>query len=422
MSHSKTPFGHFGVGHIIGGTAFLILPACILSVPFAAPLLIVAALLALASQRIGAQVWPSPPRLLVVLLATLICYGVLSSLWSVSAKLSLELAAQLAGLFVAGLVLTDAACRLDDDARGFFERAFLAGFALGVAFLVSENLTGASILSYLGHLAPVQAILGVPRPIGLYSHFNRVDTLVGFLVWPAAMLVDRRGKGWLAFLVVLIAFVPVLIGHSGTAKVAYVVGAVVYFSARSWPRYAPLVIGALVVLDLMFAPVAMHSHVLGRLQSLLPKDAAYSLGHRLEIWDFSIDQIHARPIFGWGLNSSRDIPGGHATFRPNAELMPLHPHDMALQVRLELGLPGVLLAIAIVLVLTAAAARSRGGHLERAAALALMASAATNSLTGYDLWHPWWLSFLWLSAAIVNGAARGPPAATSTSAQPAGRL
>jgi O-antigen ligase len=405
---SASPFGRIGVRHVIGGTAFLILPACVLSVPFAAPLLVAAAVFALALQRVRDGRWPRPPRFLGSLFAILVVYGALSSLWSVSAALSLTLAAQLAGLFAAGLVLCDAGARLDEEARAFVERAFLIGFCFGVVFLTYEELSGASIDLFLRHLPPVEALLGAERPIGLSSYFNRVETLVGLLVWPAAAIAGRR-NGWLALALVLAAAVPVMIGFSVTAKVAYVAGVLVYGAARLRPRYAPAIVGVLVVLDLVLAPILMHSESLDRIRALLPNSKLMSLNQRLDIWNFAIEKIRERPILGWGLNSSRDLPGGHRLVAPNAEVMPLHPHDMALQLRLELGLPGLLLGIAIVLAVSAAAARA-GSVGARAATVAVIAAAATNSLTGYDLWHPWWLSFLWLAAAVVNATERGPAA------------
>ena len=32
--------------------------------------------------------------------------------------------------------------------------------------------------------------------------------------------------------------------------------------------------------------------------------------HRLLIWDFTLNRIAERPLFGWGLDTSRAIPGG----------------------------------------------------------------------------------------------------------------
>ena len=79
--------------------------------------------------------------------------------------------------------------------------------------------------------------------------------------------------------------------------------------------------------------------------------------HRLLIWRFTADRIAERPVLGWGMDASRAIPGGKTRFADlfpaaqlpgDAEALPLHPHDAALQWELELGVPGTLLCLAIV--------------------------------------------------------------------------
>src|SRR5207302_8324015 len=68
-----------------------------------------------------------------------------------------------------------------------------------------------------------------------------------------------------------------------------------------------------------------------------------SAGHRLLIWSFTGEHIAERPLLGWGLDSSRAIPGGNSEIRPGQNWLSLHPHDAALQVWLELGMPGAVL-------------------------------------------------------------------------------
>ena len=72
----------------------------------------------------------------------------------------------------------------------------------------------------------------------------------------------------------------------------------------------------------------------------------FSAAHRLLIWSFVGDRIAEHPLAGWGLNSSRAIPGGKDPIEPGASWLPLHPHNAPLQLWLELGVPGaVLLAL-----------------------------------------------------------------------------
>ena len=95
-------------------------------------------------------------------------------------------------------------------------------------------------------------------------------------------------------------------------------------------------------------------------------DFKISAGHRLLIWSFAGDRIAERPLIGWGLDASRAIPGGDDPIRPGESWMPLHPHNAALQLWLELGVPGaVLFALLAALALARLAARSMAAPVRR---------------------------------------------------------
>src|SRR5207244_777034 len=78
--------------------------------------------------------------------------------------------------------------------------------------------------------------------------------------------------------------------------------------------------------------------------------------HRLIIWRFATDHIAERPVLGWGMDASRELPGGKTSVRDYLDLppsivlegsvMPLHPHDAILQWWVELGIIGAVLGVA----------------------------------------------------------------------------
>lgn len=410
MSDPKVPLlNKLHNGHVLGAAAFLVLPASIFSVPFAAPILITAALLALVVMRMHERRWPAPPGILVILLLALLGYGALSSLWAVQPRLSLVLAARLLGLFLAGLVLVDAARHLAPEERSVFERTFLAGFLCGLALLIFEELSAASLNQLLRNLAVVKAIIGEQRPLYEFAYFNRTATLVGLLIWPATAIVHRRGSAGQAVVLVLLALASVYLARSETAKFAFVAAGLVYLGARAWPHRAAAALGALIILGILTAPLVLHPKFLSWAPGVLAPGRESTLFQRLAIWDFVADKIAERPLFGWGLNSSRVIPGGHQLTPYGGELLPLHPHDMALQIWLELGVPGVLIALLLVITVTRICGRLKARPEAQAAALAGVAAAATNAIAGYDLWHPWWLSFLWLTAAFSVASPKPGP-------------
>jgi O-antigen ligase len=131
--------------------------------------------------------------------------------------------------------------------------------------------------------------------------------------------------------------------------------------------------------------------------------------HRLVIWRFVAERIGDRPVLGWGMDASRAVPGGKSlvndlypqvTINDRAEALPLHPHDAALQWRLELGLPGTLLALAALARLLWPLARITDTW-QRALVFGYAASALTVALLSFGAWQAWWLSTLWLGAALL---------------------
>ncbi|WP_371329180.1 O-antigen ligase family protein, partial [Roseomonas sp. TAS13] len=168
----------------------------------------------------------------------------------------------------------------------------------------------------------------------------------------------------------------------------------------------------------LLAPMATALLARPEVAAHLPLSAV----HRVLIWDFARSRAAERPWLGWGMESSRAIPGGRDNFptenlarlgmtgpearaffdRPGVEALPLHPHNAPLQLRLELGWPGLLLCAGI----WAALAFRAPGPL----ALGVLASALVTFLFSYGAWQPWWVASQALAVAMVSalGPARIP--------------
>ena len=132
-----------------------------------------------------------------------------------------------------------------------------------------------------------------------------------------------------------------------------------------------------------------------------------SLGHRLLIWDFAGERIAERPLLGWGLDSSRAIPGGKELIRPGQRRLPLHPHDAALQVWLELGLPGAVLFALLLGWLWLRLARRRGRASIAAAVGRQPRRRLARSLSaGWGVWQEWWLGDAGLAVFAIVAMAR----------------
>jgi len=113
------------------------------------------------------------------------------------------------------------------------------------------------------------------------------------------------------------------------------------------------------------------------------------------------------------MDASRAIPGGEALVQdvmpavqlgPRAQILPLHPHNAALQWRLELGLPGTAIALAFLALALSLAA----GSATRVSALGFAGAGLTIAMLSYGAWQSWWLSSLWLGASFIAATATVP--------------
>ena len=116
---------------------------------------------------------------------------------------------------------------------------------------------------------------------------------------------------------------------------------------------------------------------------------------RLAIWEASGQAIQGCLPFGCGADYSRALKESWAMIEiPGSPIlvstMPTHPHHLFMQLWLELGLPGVLIAVTGVVM--SGRAVLAGGKLSThaiAAGVAIVAAATFSSLVEASLWQVW---------------------------------
>ena len=336
---------------------------------------------------------PHPALVLAAaLLGCLLVWGTASAFWSVNPLRSLIMAARLAGLIALGLALAAAASRITAPRR--LTLWLLGGFALGVAMAAAELVTHGALGAAFTDRAYQAARL------------NRASVTFAILLPPITAALLRGGPAVypLSFAAATAAMIFALAGTA--AKAALIAGVpigVLFYLARGRAAYAAAIVSVLVIIS---APLTFAR--LERISAFAETADAIKLsaGHRLLIWSFAGDRIAERPLAGWGLDSARAIPGGKDPIRPGQSWMPLHPHNAALQLWLELGVPGTVLFALIVSVVWMALARANWPRLYCAAAGASLAIALIASCAAYGIWQEWWLGTLAISLFLVLVMAR----------------
>jgi O-antigen ligase len=352
--------------------------------------------------------WPRPWPLLAPALA-LLGWAALSALWAIEPDRALGTVASLVGLLLLGGAAARALAQDAPEHRARLGTALVIGLGIGIPLLAFDH--GSQNLFRL-------AVRGFP-PWTPFVDFGLKPTvsLVALLL-PLVLAVPRAPLALSAALIIGGAAVALwLPGES--AKIAAIAGLLAAFAARYAPRLVARA-AALSLAAVFLAAPLLFAAVLDRAPNLaaLPPSAA----HRVLIWNFVTDRIAERPLLGWGMESSREIPGGAERFdratldrfgltspeardwfgAEAARRLPLHTHNNALQVWLELGLIGAALAAG----LAAAVMLAAGAAPYAPAALgAAVAGAATGQLS-FGVWQPWWIASLVLVAVVLSALPR----------------
>ena len=132
---------------------------------------------------------------------------------------------------------------------------------------------------------------------------------------------------------------------------------------------------------------------------------------RIEMWDYAGTVAGENPITGIGFKNSRFVPDTDKPFLSliesrKAEGTPVsniaiynHPHNIFVELRLELGTVGVGLAFALILMLGGAIAKSPPRL--QSHYLAIMAGSFVLYNVGLSLWRGWWVAFILIVIAML---------------------
>jgi len=375
--------------------AFLVLPLAVLASAGETVLLLITAVAA------GIVLGPSTLRMAFItpiwvhVLFSIAGWGALSALWGIDSGDALRLALSLAVLFAASAPILDLAGQLDSVGREQFLRWMWLGIGVGAALLATELFAEFPLL---------RAVLGLPRNGPGSPHIGLLGPALAVLVlmlWPlvASAWNLARGKAISAIL-----GVAVLVAAGGNLAVgaALAFGAVAFIAVRFGGR--PVVFGltGAAVVVLVAAPILASLPDPDALAARFSEDQRSAL-HRLYIWEFTAERIAEKPILGWGLDSSRSIPGADELVFPSGRLLSLHPHNAALQVWLELGGLGAMALTALIFV-TGRAIAAIAEPLPRAGAAGTFTAALAIAFLSFGIWQNWWVAVLVLTAAFARAA------------------
>lgn len=229
-------------------------------------------------------------------------------------------------------------------------------------------------------------------------------------VWAAPLTLALTRSRWPRLAPVLaVAILVACLALGKDATVAALILALgAYLAVRHGGKKAIWACMCACVLYFTLAPLAValvldHVHLTA---NGAPQVGKVSWAARLDIWRLTESLIEQKPFTGWGLDAARTING-----------IPLHPHNAALQIWLELGLPGATIAAMLFtwIFYGIGELQAEDPEMAGAAAGAVAAYLVIGALS-FGVWQEWWLGLGALTAGMiavdavarVNERARAP--------------
>jgi len=329
----------------------------------------------------------APANLGVAILLCLVAWAAISMTWSPASpahpnfrdyreiepltgvKLVFELA--LYGAFVFGMqsITPQTAARAS---------LFLsAALAVLVAAVTVEFFDGAAV-----YQAIKAAVHEKMRPDFATRNVARGCYVVAVLFWPATLRLRRALIPALAALLAAGFLMGALAFRVDAPVLALVLSSLAFAAVYAFGVLAVWGVLACAVIYFACAPL-VAALATSHSPALASSIAKQSWQARVEIWHFASAQIIQNPLRGWGLEASRAWPGQ----------IPMHPHNAALQIWLELGATGaVFAALFWAWLFTRIAEGVRQDKTMGAAACASAVAYLTIGALSFGVWQEWWLA------------------------------
>jgi O-antigen ligase len=255
------------------------------------------------------------------------------------------------------------------------------------------------LIEYAGseriYLAIKAALHQTARPDLARRNVGRAFYPLALLLWPLGLHLWRQGGRWrwLAPFLYVGALGGALAFRIDAAIVALVAGGLAVAAVLRIGRGAVVSAMTGTVAYFVLAPLIFSAHGPFGVVRAAGGVAKASWGARMEIWRTAANLIEQRPFLGWGLDASRAFPG----------VIPLHPHDAALQIWLELGAAGIGLAATFFawMFVRIEIIRLRDPPLAAAAVGSLMAYLIIGALS-FGIWQEWWLGLGALTVVVFS--------------------
>lgn len=269
------------------------------------------------------------------------------------------------------------------------KRATVAGFLILISFLAIEGLDGYKLY----HMATPNQV-----PTSLEVNLGRGAFISLAFFWPALLAAKSLKLDIKIFIFMFIAaaFVSTRFGIDLNMGI-FVIGLLAAGFTYKFPKTGLTIVFSVAIILLAFAPFIygfISDYSISHYHNHMP----ISYERRAMMWGFAVSKIHENPIFGLGLDSSRN-------FEQPVELggfiwatLQMHTHSAPIHIWFEGGAIGA--GLAILTVIGAAIVIFRNKLVNKDTAWAY-AAAISSLMIGWALSYSFWSQWLWGASLFV---------------------
>jgi len=354
-------------------------------------------------------------------LAALVFWALASAVWSAAPGTVLKTIWPLALLIGAGLVTLSLASRLEKAHADAIAAGLIAGMAVALCLVVFEAATYNWIGRQLRGLTWPEIINFETGGQSLTGFIKAPIAILCLLIWPVMVRWFAEKNRLIPVAIYLVLIAAAIWFEATTSMLVLIAGVVLaslgHLNLRVVARtMAVAALVLIVAMPLLVRPITSSDFLAAADSGETSFPIPVSGVSRLHIWQFVSEKVSERPWIGWGLKASRYVEGADLKYtvtRKNAEgqdailykdfNLPLHPHNQALQIWLELGLIGALIAG-----LTVFAVIWRGAEPAGTFSLGLIGGILIFDLLSFGAWQNWWIASQFLSVAYMAAVSRNP--------------
>lgn len=329
------------------------------------------------------------PKTSIILMGVFFLYAALHSFFiSVYSEESIERLIKLATIIPVGFLFLCVMQAGSGLTSKNFLKYLLCSCTIGALFIVFEIITSGFVYEEIRGAFIGNAV------------FNRGALTIVFLAMAAYFLTyKKQSKTLILCLMPLIAMLFFV--QSQSSQSAVIVGAFLYFLFPVSHKLFWYLAYSFIAICMLAAPYLAQASF-----NALP-DAVYDynalqqsfVGHRVEIWSFISAQALQNPILGHGLEFTKFFDGFVTEQRFLKANSVLHPHNFIIQIWIEFGLVGILMAIGFLGVLMKFLYSIKNMLFRRAAFTSTMLILLVSCFS-YGMWQSWWLGLFFIIAGV----------------------